>query len=488
MVLVNEALTALRDVWLRLRLADLLDIVVVSTALYVTISWIRRAHARFALAGLAALIGLYFTARLFDMVLTLLIFQAGITIALVALVVIFQEEIRRFFEHIAIEGRLPVRRTESPHAAVVEPVASALAEMAKKRIGALVVFRGREPLERHLSGGFVLEGEISVPLLDSIFDTSSSGHDGAIIVDDGRLRKFGVRLPLSNHVPEGARYGTRHTAALGLSECSDALVVVVSEERGAISVAQAGRLEKVASGKALRQLIYRFLQETWPEKRPSLARRLFARDLGVKAISVAVAAIAWVVVIGRESSHVARTVSVPIVFRDVPEEWLLDEPKPMEARVTLMGPERAFVPLSADLLTFTLPADRLKPGEQRVLLRDQDLSLPAGISVRRVDPDAVTITVHETVVVEVPVKATVRGKLHSGLRLARIEPIPRRVKLRVRKDERWKYNDIRTEPVDLSSLDENTTLYRPLSPPAGARLAGGAPEQVTLKISVRSTK
>jgi hypothetical protein len=203
---------------------------------------------------------------------------------------------------------------------------------------------------------------------------------------------------------------------------------------------------------------------------------------------VAVAVAAWVVVIGRESSHVARTVSVPIVYRDVPEEWLLDEPKPMEARVTLMGPERAFVALSPDRLTFTLPAARFKTGEQRVLLRDQDLSLPPGLTVRRVDPDAVTVIAHETVVVEVPVKATVRGKLRPGLRLARIEPIPRRIELRVRKDERWKYNDIRTEPVDLSGLDENTTLYRPLSPPAGARLASGAPEQVTLKISVRSAK
>ncbi|MCA9591902.1 MAG: diadenylate cyclase [Myxococcales bacterium] len=478
----------LGDLWLRARLADLFDVIVVSAALYVTISWIRRAHARFALGGLAALIGLYFAARLFDMVLTLLIFQATITVALVALVVIFQEEIRRVFERIAIEGRLPLRRTTSRHEAVVEPVVTALSEMSDKRIGALVVFRGREPLERHLSGGFVVEGQISVPLLASIFDTSSAGHDGAVIVDDGLLRKLGVRLPLSQRVPDDAVYGTRHTAALGLSECSDALVVVVSEERGTISVAQAGKLEPLATSEQLRKRIYRFLQETWPEKRPSVWRRLFARDLGVKAVSVLVAVIAWVVVIGRESSQVSRTLTVPIVFRDVPEEWLLDEPKPPEARVTLMGPERAFLPLSPDHLAFTIQANRLKPGDQRILLRDQDLSLPGGVQVRRIDPDTVNVTARETVLLDVPVKATVRGRLHAGLRLARIEAMPRTVKLRVRKDERWKYNDIRTEPVDLSGLDETTTLYRALSPPPGSRLATGAPEQVTLKVSVRSTK
>lgn len=471
----------------RVRVADVLDVAVVSVALYVAIVWVRRARSRFALAGLGALVALYFAARLLDMVLTLLIFQAGITIALVALIVIFQEDIRRAFERLAMEGRLRRRIARTAHAELVEPLLESVADLAHRRIGALIVLRGHEPLERHLSGGFTLQGRPSVPLFASIFDPGSVGHDGAVIVDHGVVEKFGVRLPLSSNVPEGATYGTRHTAALGLSERSDALILVVSEERGTIGVAQGGDLARGVPPDELRARIVAFLEDVWPERRVSLARRIFAKDLGTKAAAVAIATLAWAVVIGRESEVVVRTYAVPIAVRDVPADWLLEEPEPIEARVTLSGRARDFAGLDVDHLTFNLAADRLRPGEHKVALRERDLGLPAGLSVHRIEPEQVSIVVHETQVVELPVKPVTRGRLRAGLRLGKLVPAPARVPVRVRRDERHRHVDVRTEPVELGALLATTTLPRMLVLPRGTRAAETTPREVMVTAEIVGT-
>jgi diadenylate cyclase len=472
------------ELWARLRPADVVDIAVVSVVTYVTVTWLRSARTRFVLAGLALLAGLYLVARLLDMVLTLLIFQAGITLAAVTLIVVFQEDIRRAFERIAMQGRLRRRATPSAHADLSSVLVGSLTDLAERRVGALIVIRGQEPLERHLSGGFRLEGHPTRPLLASIFDPGSSGHDGAVIIDRGLVEKFGVRLPLSTNVPDGATYGTRHTAALGLSERSDALVLVASEERGTVSVARAGKLERDVSEAELSERISEFLAEHWPERHVSFARRLFARDLGTKAIAVAVAATAWAVVISRENELVARTVTVPIVVRDVPASWVLDEPKPIEARVTLSGPGRAFTLLDVGRLAFSVGADRIQLGEHKVTLRDHDLGLPPGLTVHRIDPDQVTIAAYETVVVTLPIKPVALGHLRAGLRLGRLEATPKTVQVRVRKAARRTFLDIRTEPVDLDALSGPTQIARALVLPDDVRFAEGAPREAMVSVEV----
>ncbi len=166
--------TWLSDLWARLRPADVLDIAVVAVAIYVIVSWVRRARTRFVLGGLGALAGLYLLARLLDMVLTLVIFQAGLTLAVVTLIVVFQEDIRRAFERIAMRGRLRRPAAASAHTDLRELLVSSLMDLARRRVGALIVLRGGEPLARHLSGGFTLQGRPSEPLFASIFDTGSA--------------------------------------------------------------------------------------------------------------------------------------------------------------------------------------------------------------------------------------------------------------------------------------------------------------------------
>ncbi|MEK7120286.1 MAG: DNA integrity scanning protein DisA nucleotide-binding domain protein, partial [Patescibacteria group bacterium] len=154
------------------------------------------------------------------------------------MVIIFQKEIRRLLEIIGVWGIQ--RKMTVPADLTLLSVSEAARYFVSHKIGSLIVFPGQEPLERFLEGGTDLNGEVSTALLTSIFDDSSPGHDGAVIIKGNKLKKFAVHLPLGENIEAVKNFGTRHRAALGLAEKTDALCVVTSEEKGTISVARDG--------------------------------------------------------------------------------------------------------------------------------------------------------------------------------------------------------------------------------------------------------
>jgi diadenylate cyclase len=474
----------IHDLLPRIRLADLADILVVATLVYGAIRWFKTARSRFVISGFVALAVLYGIARLLRMQLTLFLFQVGFTVALVAMVVIFQEEIRRAFERIGSSRLLPAARDTPGSPELIAAIVSTSAAMSANRIGALIVLRGKEPLERHVTGGVPLHGQASEPLLLSLFDPTSPGHDGAVLIDGDVITRFAVHLPLSTHVKENARQGTRHTAALGLSERSDALVVVVSEERGTISVARAGSLDPLHSPAELERRLTEFFREVAPAQHVPWQKRLFARNLPEKALSLAIAIGAWLAVFGYEGETAARTYSVPVVYRDIPEGWMIEEPKPHEVRVTVAAPAGAFQLLRPEDLSFRLDVGELRPGSQAVVLSEQSLSLPTGFSVHRIDPRQVMLVAHRTVEIRVPVRIVTRGELPRGLRVQKLSAEPERAPLLVRADARDRPGFVATEPIDLDQVGSTVTVRRPLITPNGTRLGGEAPKEVAVRIEV----
>jgi DNA integrity scanning protein DisA with diadenylate cyclase activity len=427
------------------------------------------------------------------MYLTLFLFQVGVTVAAVALVVIFQEDIRRAFERIATSRLLGARRERVASVELVDIIVESASTLAQKRVGALIVLRGKEPLERHTSGGFVLDGQPSEPLFYSIFDPSSPGHDGAVILEAGLIRKFGVHLPLSTQTKSsterkpGVHLGTRHAAALGVTERSDALVVVVSEERGTISMARGGRLDVVDSVAELKQRLLDFSSEISPEGGASLYRTMFTRNLGTKALSLLIAIVAWLVVFGHEAETVARTYDVPVAYRNLPPEWLLEEPDPPSTRVTLSGPPRAFEELDPKTLTAAIALDELRSGSQVVRIADTDLTVPSELSVYRVEPRRIVVIAERAAQRTLSVQAATHGSLRSGLRLARITTKPREVDLVVATADAT-IREVQTESIDLAEISATVTLTRALHIPKNARLAEGAPAEVAVEVEVTSER
>src|SRR5688572_229367 len=199
---------------------DIIDILFVAVLLYTATAFLKQTRAAFIIRGIFILAAIYILARYLDLQLTAWIFQGFFAIFLIIIVVIFQEELRQIFERIAVWSL--TRDDPSLRSDAADILIGTVADLAKDKIGALIVIEGKDPIARHIMGGIELEGKISEPLLKSIFDPHSPGHDGAVIIKNDQIARFAAHLPLSKDFRQLARVGTRHGAALGLAELSDA--------------------------------------------------------------------------------------------------------------------------------------------------------------------------------------------------------------------------------------------------------------------------
>lgn len=464
------------------RLADILDILVVAVFVHAALTRLRQARSRFVIYGAIPLSALYLVARLLAMEVTLALFRFGVTIAAIALVVIFQEEIRRIFERLSSGRAMRWVQTPPQWRALADTVVDSTATLAEGKVGALFVFRGREPLERHLTGGHELDGVLSAPLLDSLFDDRTAGHDGAVIIEDGRASRFGVHLPLSTS-RETAHMGTRHTAAVGLSERSDALVVVVSEERGEISVARRGALTPVAS-EELRSTLEAFFSDLYPTENVSRLRRALTHAPAMKLASLAIAVAAWVLFAGVQGQAMSQSFDVPIAFQNLPDGLLLDAPSPSSATVALSGTRGAFERLDPARLLIRLDVSGVSSGSDRMQLHGAMVERPSGIDVVGIEPAYTTVVGYEAMVQKLPVQPRTQGRLERGLLLESILVSPEKVEAVIRRLDRHRITKLRTPTVDLSRLRETSTLTLPLTLPPNVHRTAATPETVEVTVTL----
>jgi diadenylate cyclase len=181
-----------------------------------------------------------------------LLLRLSPTILVIALVVLFQPELRRAFTRL---GETKAFQRLTPDRSIGRVVAEAAERMSRRRVGALVAIERATGLQSYMEGSTRLDAELLPQLLESIFQPGGPLHDGAVLVRHGRLAAAGCLLPLSENPDIGSEYGTRHRAAVGVTEDTDALAVVVSEETGNVSIAARGELQRVKSSKELAHLI-----------------------------------------------------------------------------------------------------------------------------------------------------------------------------------------------------------------------------------------
>lgn len=278
-------------------LSNVFDILVVAVLVYGVIILLKKTHSLFVVLGIAIISLVYVLAIVLELHLTSAIFQSFFGVFLIALVVIFQGELRRFFELVALWGSASWRiknRAKTNLQYYVESIVHVTDRLMRDKVGMLIVLTGKESLMRHLQGGFELDGKISEPLLLSIFDSSSPGHDGAVIIENGVITKFGVHLPLSKDFQQIKNYGTRHSAALGIAEVSDAMSIIVSEERGVVSVAYDGKLHVIENMPQLTDEIEKFLKrKSQIIESYNFWKNWFAQDINNKILALLIAVLAW---------------------------------------------------------------------------------------------------------------------------------------------------------------------------------------------------
>ena len=239
-------------------LMDILDILIVALLIYKIIPIFRTTNtARIARVVVVILVIAWLTdvAKLHTLSFVL---NQFLSIGLLALVILFQPELRRMLDHLSgvkLKKFLGHNQPEQEMVPIITQTVLACEAMSKARIGALIVFARDSRLEEYFKTGTIIDGKVSEQLIRNIFFTNAALHDGAMVIRDGRIAAAGCVLPLSESSRLSLDLGTRHRAAVGMSEVSDAVVVVVSEETGAISVAIDGMLKRHLAPQTLERLL-----------------------------------------------------------------------------------------------------------------------------------------------------------------------------------------------------------------------------------------
>lgn len=465
-------------------IADLIDVAIIALLIYSAIALFKQTRSLPIFIGVGMLIALYAVAQVFNLYLTSLALQAFFGVFLVVLVVIFQQELRRFFEFIAAwSTRQNIIQPIASGSASISELMQAVAHLAHAKIGALIVLAGKENIERHTEGGKILDGILSEELLLSIFDATSPGHDGAVIINKDRVVQFGAHLPLSHNFKEIGKHGTRHSAALGIAEQSDGFAIVISEETGTISIAHKGRLTILKDVEELKSSMKQFLQEYFPEAAESLGKRILKRNSVEKIIAIGLAGVLWFFV-SYPAETVNREFAVPIGYRDLPQTILIENISPKEFMVTLAGRgERIFELLDPRTLEVTINGAAIPAGASALRVTESMVTHPLNFSVTKISPSEARIVAKQFSLVTTPIEAVVAGAPARGFRVERVAVAPIAITLLV-PDGSIAPVKVFTKPINISRRRDSLIQEAQLTLPSSARLRQETDEVVTVTISV----
>ncbi len=237
---------------------DLIDILIVAFILYKLFHWLKGTAGIELLKGLAIIFLIYFAAQVLGLKILNWLMDKFATVILIVVVIVFQPELRRTLERIG-RGRLLSNlgiKSASKSSAVVRQIIDAAEKLSEDKIGALIVIERNTGLNEFLESGIKIDAPVSEELLISIFTKGTPLHDGAVIIQGDRIAAAGCLLPISENRLLDRRLGTRHRAAVGMSEQSDALVIVVSEQSGTISIAENGLLNRFLTKEVLEEKLF----------------------------------------------------------------------------------------------------------------------------------------------------------------------------------------------------------------------------------------
>ncbi len=272
-----DSIQSILQQWTKMQWSDYLDILIVAFLLYKALPLIRTTGtARVA----KAIVTIFIVAGLteaWELYTLSFITNQFLQVGLIALVVLFQPELRRMLDHLGnmrFSKFLGNGKQEAEMASIIAQTVGACEVMSRERVGALIVFVRDNPLEEYYKTGTKIDGQVSEQLIRNVFFPKAALHDGAMLVRNGRVAAAGCVLPLSSSNRLSADLGTRHRAGVGVSEVSDAVVVIVSEETGTISVAVGGMLKRHLAPQTLERLLTNELCPEETDREGNLVVRL----------------------------------------------------------------------------------------------------------------------------------------------------------------------------------------------------------------------
>lgn len=247
---------------------DIIEILIIAFLIYEFLAWVRRTRAWVLFKGLIVILMFVLIAAIFQMTTILFLATRLVNVGIIAVIILFQPELRNALEHLGRKNFLSgvfnfdsQNQNERKKQQIAEEVSAACMDMSRTLTGALLVFEKTVPLDDYVRTGIVIDASISRQLIRNIFEHNTPLHDGAVIIRRDRIVAATCYLPLSDNRDINKEYGTRHRAAVGMSENSDALIIIVSEETGNISIARDSVLSAHVSQEELKEKLIEFYAE-----------------------------------------------------------------------------------------------------------------------------------------------------------------------------------------------------------------------------------
>jgi diadenylate cyclase len=353
---------------------DLIDILFLSVLAYHLFVWFQGTKAFKALIGLLLLGAVFTIARAWGLFLTTWVFQFLWQILVILLVVLFQSEIRQVLEKVNPLQRLGFRRQRKSEEWVVE-MAKGVFALAGEKTGALIIIERGERVQEYMTEGQKLESAPTPEVLKSIFQKESPLHDGAILIRQGEITEVACYLPLTPAEGLPKEWGTRHRAAIGLSERCDAWVVVVSEERGEVSMAREGQMIHVENPERFYQLILDALaasgpgNKTWKEK----IRYFLLSRWRTKLVTLCLVSLLWLILAGQQDFEVM--IRVPLRTEGLPQQMEIVEPLNAEINITLRGLRRDVSILEKKNVIAQVDLSKAQPGRMEFPITRDEIRL-----------------------------------------------------------------------------------------------------------------
>lgn len=238
---------------------DFVDIVIVAWLIYQSIWWVRRSKSHNLARGIILLLVVLWLSEIFSFTMINYLMRKAVELGLIALLILFQPEIRRMMEKVGSSFVSGKAASSSVAEAAIAQTVLACSDMSASHTGALIIFERSVSLTHSMSTGTVINADITAELLKNVFYDKAPLHDGAVIIRDWRIASAGSMLPLTENANLSKELGMRHRAGIGLSEQSDAVVIIVSEESGNISVALDGMLKRHLSPGTLDKILHQEL-------------------------------------------------------------------------------------------------------------------------------------------------------------------------------------------------------------------------------------
>lgn len=416
--------------------------------LYQMYSWFRGTRAIQVLLGLGVVTLIYFATRFLDLYMTSWVLQELGTVLIILIIVVFQTEIRQALYRFSLLRHILDSRQETQHSQF-QDIAETLFRMAASKTGALIVFQGNESLHDLMTNGVVINSEISPQMLESIFYNGAPLHDGAALINNGRIEKAACHLPLSVNPDVPQHLGTRHRAALGLSERSDAVIVTISEERGEVSLVTAGTLRRMATPTDLILALDTLLQSETDKPRITPRQRFFSNLLPKVSLLLGVC-VFWGLITTRQGQ--ITTVTAPVRLHGVPDDIVLLRTLPEDVTVQIKSMSSLAPPPSKLDLTAEVDAAKIIEGTTSLRINHSNIAAPSGMIVTTVSPSSIRVTAEKKVRKSVPVRVALKGRLPPGLTYSNISCDPGSVNIEGPASQISQITSVATEDIDASQL------------------------------------